>query len=240
MSYKIYKADCLNILPKLKEKSIDMVLTDLPYGTTKCKWDITLPFNKIWENINQLVKDNAAIVLFGNEPFSSLLRISNLKNFKFDWIWQKEKGSGFQIVKYRPLISTELISIFGKNRINYYPQMIQREKIINGSWAVSKSQTIPLGKINKKRIKLTHRFPTNILKFNKVSKAIFHPTQKPIKLLEYLIKTYTKENETVLDFTMGSGSTGVACMNTNRNFIGIEKEKKYYDIAKKRLEENKK
>ena len=242
---KIYNEDCLIGMQKIDDKSIDCIICDLPYGTTKCSWDIIIPFDKLWEQYNRIIKDNGAIVLFGNEPFSSLLRCSNLKNYKYDWIWDKENGGNFAVCKYRPLGQTENISVFGKNKINYYPIMETakeenkrpryKQNLLNDSM----TQGMHSGKFihnNDENL----RYPKNLLTFNNRVGELnnlnrLHPTQKPITLLEYLIKTYTKENETVLDFTMGSGSTGVACINTNRNFIGIEKDEKYFEIAKDRI-----
>ena len=240
--------DCLELMKNIPDKSIDMVLCDPPYGTTACKWDSIIPFDKMWEQLNRIIKDNGAIVLFGNEPFSSLLRCSNLKNYKYDWIWNKENGGNFTVCKYRPLGQTENISVFGKNKINYYPIMEmtkeknKRPRDKSFFMKNDNTQGMASGKfITSKNHDENLRYPKNLLTFNNRVGELnninrLHPTQKPTYLLEYLIKTYTKENETVLDFTMGSGSTGVACINTNRNFIGIELDDKYFDIAKQRIE----
>jgi site-specific DNA-methyltransferase (adenine-specific) len=189
----------------------------------------------MWAELKRIRKDNTAIALFGTEPFSSHLRLSNLKEYKYDWIWDKKIPSGMGIAKIQPMRKTELISIFINGKSFYYPQMVKRDKPIK---AGGNKKTEIQGKGFKGDYKktYTHKFPMNLIIFDKVRRNNYHLTQKPTELLEYLIKTYTKENETVLDFTMGSGSTGVACINTNRDFIGIELDKDYFDIAKERIE----
>jgi len=233
--------DCLELMKAIPNNSIDMVLTDPPYGTTKCKWDSVIPFDLMWKELKRITKDNGAICLFGSEPFSSALRMSNPKLFKYDWIWNKVRPVGAHVAKYRPMQLTELISVFGASKINYYPRMVIRDKPRRGGIEYSRSDIIG-GKINHKKNKdkiYTHKNPTNlIIESNASNKGRVHPTQKPVVLLEYLIKTYTLESETVLDFTMGSGSTGVACKNLNRKFIGIELDDKYFNIAKDRINEN--
>ena len=245
---ELLHGDCLELLQNIPDKSIDMILTDPPYGITACKWDSVIPFAPLWEQLNRIIKDNGAIVLFGNEPFSSLLRCSNLKNYKYDWIWNKENGGNFAVCKYRPLGQTENISVFGKNKINYYPIMEtakeenKRTRYESTSMKNDNTQAMASRKfMPSKNHNENIRYPKNLLTFNNRVGELnnlnrLHPTQKPIALLEYLIKTYTKENEIVLDFTMGSGSTGVACVNTNRDFIGIEIDNKYFSIAKDRIE----
>lgn len=227
--------DCLNALKNIPDNSIDFILTDLPYGTTACKWDNIIPYEPMWAELKRIRKDNTAIALFGTEPFSSHLRLSNLKEYKYDWIWDKKIPSGMGIAKIQPMRKTELISIFINGKSFYYPQMVKRDKPIK---AGGNKKTEIQGKGFKGDYKktYTHKFPMNLIIFDKVRRNNYHLTQKPTELLEYLIKTYTKENETVLDFTMGSGSTGVACINTNRDFIGIELDKDYFDIAKERIE----
>lgn len=227
--------DCLELMKSIPDKSIDMVLTDPPYGTTACKWDVIIPFEPMWKELKRITKDNGAICLFGSEPFSSHLRLSNLKMFKYDWIWDKVTGVGQLVAKHRPLQQHEIVSVFGK-KISYYPQMIERDepKI---SKTFRSSDLIESRGTNSVRV-LSHKYPKTIIIQSKASRAkrdLLHPTQKPVALLEYLIKTYTLENETVLDFTMGSGSTGVACKNLNRRFVGIEKDDKYFEIAKERI-----
>lgn len=228
------KGDCLEVMKEIEDGSVDMVLTDPPYGTTACKWDSIIPLEPMWEQLNRIIKPNGAIVLFGSEPFSSSLRMSNIKNYKYDWKWDKVIGSGFQVAKYKPMMRSEDVCIFGTGgRVNYYPIKIKRDKPIKG-YAVNNSLSNPLANADKTVRTYTHKNPTNILEYRKV-KGTVHPTQKPVALMEYLIKTYTQESETVLDFTMGSGSTGVACKNTNRKFIGIEMDDKYFEIAKERI-----
>lgn len=231
--------DCLELMKNIPDKSIDMVLTDPPYGTTACKWDVVIPFEPMWNELKRITKENGAICLFGSEPFSSHLRMSNLKMFKYDWVWDKIKPVGAHVSKIRPLQSTELVSVFGDRKIYYAPQMTKRDKPrIGGKSYAEKNEIMGyLIKDKERKNKIyIEKFPTNLLKFsNADNSSRFHPTQKPVPLLEYLIKTYTLEGETVLDFTMGSGSTGVACKNLNRNFIGIEKDEKYFDIAKQRI-----
>lgn len=234
---QLLHGDCLELLQNIPDKSIDMILTDPPYGITACKWDSVIPFAPMWEQLNRIIKDNGAIVLFGSEPFSSALRMSNIKYFKYDWIWEKEQGANFMLCKYQPYKVHEIVSVFSKSKHNYFPQMTDGKPYISGKGTsgditgnVKKIQTKNDGK----------RYPRSIQKFCTGKSKSKHPTQKPVALLEYLIKTYTLENETVLDFTMGSGSTGVACVNTNRDFIGIELDDKYFNIAKDRIEKAKK
>ena len=237
--YKLYQGDCLEVMDELISLGVkfDAIITDPPYGTTSCKWDSVIPFDKIWEKINKLIKTNGAIVLFGNEPFTSKLICSNLKGFKYRWDWNKKIPSGMSYAKYRPMQQTEDICIFTKNgeKTIYNPQMIKRDKPIK-SGGTKHSETAPI-KYKDKDFKKTYEYknPITLIEFDKIRKGSLHPTQKPVELLEYLIKTYTNENEVVLDFTMGSGSTGIACMNTNRRFVGIELEEKYFNIAVERL-----
>ena len=230
----IYHGDCLEIMQSIPDKSIDMVLTDPPYGTTACKWDIIIPFEPMWEQLKRITKENAAIALFGSEPFSSHLRMSNIKMFKYDWVWLKSNGGGFLNANRQPLKRHESISIYCKKQSNYFPQKTKGKKYRRtraSAGETTQDQTVA-GWVTDNN---GYRHPLSYQKFS--NEAGLHPTQKPVSLLEYLIKTYALENETILDFTMGSGSTGVACKNLNRKFIGIEKEQKYFDIAKKRIEE---
>lgn len=239
--YKLYNGDCLEIMNKLIEEGIeaDMILTDLPYGTTNCKWDNVIPFDKMWDRINKLIKPNGAICLFGNEPFTSRLVCSNLKGFKYRWDWNKKIPSGMSYAKYRPMQQTEDICVFTKNgeKTIYNPQMTKREKPIR-SGGTKHSETAPI-KYKDKDFKRTYEYknPTTLIEFDKIRRGSVHPTQKPTDLLEYLIKTYTNEGDLVLDFTMGSGSTGVATLNTDRRFIGIELDENYFNIAKQRIKE---
>jgi len=237
---ELIQGDCLEKMKDIPDGSIDMIFCDLPYGTTACKWDTVIPFEPLWEQYKRIIKDKGAIVLFGSEPFSSYLRMSNIKWYKYDWVWNKPRGSGFQIVRYRPLVSNEYISVFGKNTINYYPQMRDREKPrISKNNGSTRQMLVSNGKAYESTTPLDKKYPiTSLYYSNEINKDKVHPTQKPVALLEYLIKTYTIEGETVLDNCMGSGSTGVACVNTNRNFIGIELDPEYFKIAEKRINEN--
>jgi DNA modification methylase len=244
---ELIHGDCLIELPKIFDKKIDLILTDPPYGTTQCKWDSIIPFELMWNQLKRVIKDNGCIALFGSEPFSSALRMSNIKQFKYDWVWQKNKPTGNFLAKTQPMRSLEQISVFYKNKSTYNPQKIKRtpeefkacyrknNSIYTNGEQFSKGTKGVL--IRKTEEEQWYKYPINLIKFNLPDgrKGKQHPTQKPVALLEYLIKTYTNENDTVLDFTMGSGSTGVACKNLNRNFIGIEKDDKYFDIAKQRI-----
>ena len=228
--------DCLEVMPTLEAGSIDMVLTDPPYGTTACKWDSIIPLEPMWENLKRLTKKNAAIVMTASQPFTTTLIASNMKMFKYCWVWDKVRGVGFQVAKYRPMMRTEDAVVFGEGRITYCPQMTKRDKI-KKSKCYSSSDSNPLASNDGVAREYTHRHPTNIITASNASqKGKLHPTQKPVALMEYLIKTYTNEGDTVLDFTMGSGTTGVACKNLGRNFIGIEKDAEYFEIAKNRIQ----
>ena len=229
---KIIQGDCLEVMKDIPDKSIDMILCDLPYGTTACKWDTIIPFEPLWKEYKRIIKDNGAIVLTASQPFTSKLVMSNIKMFKYEWIWNKVIGSGFQIAKYRPLSQTEDICIFGRGKVKYNPQKIKRDKPIQGY--ATQSEHLPKGKFDKKMRVYTDKHPTTLISFRKV-KGTIHPTQKPVALFEYLIKTYTNEGDLVLDNCAGSGTTGVACKNLNRNYILIEKEEKYCKIARQRL-----
>ena len=228
--------DCLERMKEIPDKSIDAIICDLPFGVTACKWDSIIPFEPLWEQYNRVIKDNGAIVLFGSQPFTSALVMSNPSWYKHHWIWLKNRGTGFQVAKYRPMMKTEDIITFCKKTLKYNPQKIKLDKPLKYSSASNSNGTNPLASFRKMSYEVNEKYPTNVIEVDKVSKMI-HPTQKPVALLEYLIKTYTNEGETVLDNTMGSGSTGVACVNTNRKFIGIEMDEKYYDISCKRIKE---
>ena len=241
---KLINGDCLVEMDNLIEDGIqfDAIITDPPYGTTACKWDSIIPFDAMWERLNKLIKPNGAIVLFGSEPFSSLLRVSNLKNYKYDWKYQKNKTTGFLNAKLQPLLDYEDICIFYTNQCVYNPQKTKAEMIYKRGLARrDKEKNIYGDQKDFIQIDDGYRYPKRIQYFNNNQTTDHnHPTEKPVELMEYLIKTYTNENETVLDFTMGSGSTGVACINTNRNFIGIELDKTYFEISEKRIIEAKK
>jgi len=235
----IYNDDCLKILPTIPDNSIDLVLTDPPYGTTACKWDSIIPFEPMWKELKRISKENSAIVLFGKEPFSSHLRLSNLDCFKQDLIWLKTRPSNVFNAKKMFMNWHETISIFYNKLPTYNPQFEQGKPYKKINYLQNRSTGI-YGKTGEKE-NYQHdnkgtRYPKTILEFSNPNNNSLHPTQKPTALLEYLIKTYTNEGDTVLDFTMGSGSTGVATKNTNRKFIGIEMDKNYFDIAKNRIE----
>ena len=233
---KIYNMDCLEGMKLIDSKSIDMILCDLPYGTTQCKWDIIIPFHKLWEQYERIIKDNGAIVLFGSQPFTSELIHSNLKLFKYCWVWDKVRGVGHLNAKKRPMMVTEDICVFYKNSCTYNPQMREREKPRKSKNKATqevygKTKEIFEGEVLEKK------YPINLITFSKSAQKDFtlHPTQKPVALCEYLIKTYTNENEVILDNCIGSGTTAIACINTNRTYIGFELNKEYYEIAKNRI-----
>ena len=239
---KLYHGDCLVEMAKIPDGSVDMVMCDPPYGTTACKWDSIIPLEPMWEHLKRVTKKNGAICLFGSEPFSSVLRISNVNWFKYDWIWEKTSCGSFQLAKKMPMKYHEIISVFSRGSIRYLPIMQeasesskQRYKYnfkkipTRGMKHLSSGFYIPDTERDTNKI-----YPKSIQKFKSVRNAI-HPTQKPVALMEYLIKTYTNEGETVLDFTMGSGTTGVACRNTGRDFIGIELDPDYFRIAQSRI-----
>ena len=237
---KLLHGDCLELMKDIPDASIDAIITDPPYGTTACKWDSVIPFEPMWEQLKRIIKPNGAIVLFGGEPFSSALRISNIKEYKYDLYWQKQKPVNFLQLKRRFGKTTENIIIFYLKQCTYNPQktIINDNKKVKNKIQKGKGDSITsaIGFVARNYKDDGTRYPIDILKFKRVDESkIIHPTQKPVALLEYLIKTYTQENDTVLDFTMGSGTTGVACKNLNRNFIGIELDSKYFAIAESRI-----
>jgi site-specific DNA-methyltransferase (adenine-specific) len=234
----LWQGDCLSVMKAIPDNSIDMVLCDLPYGTTKCKWDVIIPFEPLWEQYERIIKDDAAIVLFGSEPFSSYLRLSNINIYKYDLIWEKNNGAGFLDCNVRPIKYHEEIMIFSKygcsngakRKMKYYPQDLVYVNKNN-----NRGNSRILNAVRNGCVKTVYtNYPKTILKFSK-DKQI-HPTQKPVALCEYLIRTYSLEDETILDNCMGSGSTGVAALNTNRRFIGIEQDAAYCSIAKERIQ----
>lgn len=234
----LYNGDCLEIMKDISDKSVDMILCDLPYGTTQNKWDNIIPFEPLWEQYNRIIKDNGAVVLFSQMPFTTELVHSNIKNFKYMWIWYKHYCRGFLNAKKQPLRTTENICVFYKKQCTYNPKMRIGEYRSKGN---SCKQRGCYGKYKAIKTVNNEYYPTDILDFVGVPNSeLDHPTQKPVELLKYLIETYTNENETVLDNCMGSGSTGVACVNTNRDFIGIELDKDYFNIAKQRITGNQK
>ena len=240
----VYQGDCIELMKDIEDQTIDMILCDLPYGTTDCQWDTVIPFDLLWEQYQRIIKNNCAIVLFGSQPFTSSLLMSKPNWFKHSWVWQKNAGSNFGTTKYQPMKEHEDILVFCKKgkRVHYYPILEKRtgsgsarvEYVMNYN---SQTQVYSKGNLcNEVTTKANSlRVPSSIQKFNR--ERGLHPTQKPVALLEYLIKTYTKENETVLDNCMGSGSTGIACLNTIRQFIGMELDKTYFNIAEKRIKE---
>ena len=235
----LMRGDCLERMKDIPDSSVDMILADPPYGTTACKWDSIIPLEPMWEQLKRIIKpNNGAIVLFGAEPFSSLLRCSNIKDFKYDWVWEKSKATGFLNSKRQPLRAHEIISVFYSKPPTYTPQMTEGVAYNKG---VRKEQTQNdvYGSFDQVEVKSDGlRFPRSVQYFKTAeSEGGFHKTQKPVALMEYLIKTYTNEGETVLDFTAGSFSTGVACVNLNRKFVGIENDENYFDIGLNRIKE---
>jgi site-specific DNA-methyltransferase (adenine-specific) len=249
---KLLHGDCLDLMKDIPDKSIDAIITDPPYGTTACKWDAVIPFEPMWKELNRIIKDNGAIALFGSQPFTSSLIMSNPKMFKYEWIWEKTMTNNFCQAKYQPMKYHENILVFAKNKTKYYPIMEERSdigkkrlknngKILDGSNNISEFMNFKRGNGIYREYDPNKIYPKSVQKFNSVPNCNgtkLHSTQKPLLLLEYLVKTYTNENETVLDFTMGSGTTGVACKNLNRNFIGIEKDDNYFKIASDRINNN--
>ena len=245
---QIYLGDCLEIMKEIDDKLIDMILCDLPYGTTACKWDTIIPFESLWVQYKRIIKDNGAIVLTGQEPFSSNLRLSNVEMYKYDWIWEKSNPSNIAASKTRPLKYHEVVSVFYKKQPIYNPQMIKRDalgtkRLQNKNNPIRFSGSDIQGTPKKKqdydidRYDENYKNPSTVLKI-KSQRGKLHPTQKPVELFEYLIKTYTNEDEIVLDNCIGSGTTAIAAINTGRNYVGIEKDKNYYELAKKRIVEH--
>ena len=252
---QLYNEDCLEIMDRLIENKvvIDMILIDPPYSKTRGRWDVIIPLDEMWSRIDKLIKPNGTVCIFGNEPYSSMVRMSNINDYKYDWKWIKNRATGFANCNYRPMARYEDIMVFSKanastggksNAMIYNPQgLIISGKIKKNTpkrHGLIQNDTNNVGKDNilmqeTEYVQKYTNYPDNVLEFNCESKYV-HPTQKPVKLLEYLIKTYTVENELVLDFTAGSFSTGVACINTNRRFIGVEKDVKYFNIGKERIE----
>ena len=236
MKHNLMLGDCLERMKEIESGTVDMILCDLPYGTTCCSWDAVIPFDPLWEQYERIAKPNAAIVLFGAEPFSSHLRLSNLKLFKYDIIWDKVKGTGFLNAKRQVMRNHEIISVFYKKQCTYNPQKTTGHKLKKSSRG-KHLQTDVYGQMNNDyTYESTERYPRSIQVFSTdTQNSSFHSTQKPVALCEYLIRTYTNEGETVLDNTMGSGTTGVACVNTGRHFIGIEQEEKYFWMTQERI-----
>ena len=249
MIIKLIQGDCLERMKDIPDGSVDMVLTDPPYGTTACKWDSIIPFEPMWEQLKRVIKPNGAIVMTASQPFTSALIMSNVKMFKYEWVWEKSSPGGFAQAKNMPLKTVEDVVVFssgltshqsqvGEKRVPYNPQgIIRSPKVVSNKKRNNKGFESAFGDRPSHKPNYTQEFtnyPKQVIRFN--TERGLHPTQKPVALMEYLIKTYTNEGETVLDFTMGSGTTGVACKNLNRNFIGIELDKEYFEIATKRID----
>lgn len=235
---QLMQGDCLELMKWLPDKSVDMVLCDLPYGTTRCKWDSVIPFEPLWEEYKRLIKPHGVIALFGAEPFSSALRMSNLKWFKYDWIWDKVMVTGFLNAKKQPMRAHEVISVFYEGQCTYNPQMTHghKRKVSSARSKIKCKATDAYGKHGFTSYDSTDRYPRSIQVFSSdKQKSALHTAQKPVALLEYLIKTYTNAGETVLDNCMGSGSTGVAAIHTGRSFVGIELDTGYFEIAQNRI-----
>jgi site-specific DNA-methyltransferase (adenine-specific) len=236
---KLYHGDCLEVMKQIDDESINMILCDLPYGTTACKWDTVIPFEPLWEQYKRIIKDNAPILLFGSEPFSSILRMSNIKWYKYDWIWNKIIAGNVGLANKQPLKTHEIISVFYNKQPIYNPQFHNNYTKLMGKFTQTNSKSVNLSS-KVKKLSGQRGFPRSIIEImrpNNMTGGGLHPTQKPVSLFEYLIKTYTNEGDLVLDNCAGSGTTGVACINTNRKYILIEKDKEYFGIAVKRCSE---
>jgi site-specific DNA-methyltransferase (adenine-specific) len=242
---KLIQGDCLEVMKTIPDGSVDMVLTDPPYGTTACKWDSIIPFEPMWEQLKRVTKKNGAIVMTASQPFTSALVMSNVRMFKYEWIWEKAVGSNFAVLKFQPMKEHENVLVFSEGKHNYYPIKQPRKGSgsdrlkygNNGSKTGEATGSLNFHGFTPETYDRNWRNPSSVQYFNNREKYRgLHPTQKPVALMEYLIKTYTNEGETVLDFTMGSGTTGVAAKGLNRNFIGIELDEQYFNIAKERIE----
>ena len=233
---ELMQGDCLEVMKDIEDKSVDMILADLPYGTTACKWDTIIPFEPLWEQYKRIIKDNGAIVLTASQPFTSALVTSNIKMFKYEWIWGKSKCGSPLSAKYRPMAKHENILVFGKGKVKYNPEMLDGEPY-KRDFTPAKLNNHKFGIKGAKTDNKGTRYPDTVLFFQQKWRRQdqLHPTQKPVALFEYLIKTYTNEGDLVLDNCMGSGTTGVSCKNLNRNFIGIEKDETYFKIAQDRI-----
>lgn len=240
---QLYQGDCLQVMKSIPDNSIDCIITDPPYGMTQCSWDREIDLQQLWKEYDRIIKSNGAILIFGMEPFASKVRLSNIKNYKYDWIWRKPRGTGHLNAKKQPLRDVENIMVFYKKQCTYNPQFSKGEPysaMKGGKTArTSEAGSTTYGKFMNgaeyRNDNSGFRYPKQVIEFGVVERNTVHATQKPIPLLEYLINTYTNENEIVLDTFMGSGSTGVACVNTNRDFIGIELDEHYFKISKERI-----
>jgi site-specific DNA-methyltransferase (adenine-specific) len=258
MNIELIHGDCLEMMKLIPDKSIDAIITDPPYGTTACNWDSVIPFNLMWEQLNRIIKPDGAIVLFGSEPFSSALRMSNINNYKEDIVWLKNKSSnGFQIEQKHLKVHENIMVFANQTKYKFNPQkwLVQEKEFLTQRKTLKEFECGNNVYGSAKRIRklddgtrnpisiITASVPITRAKNKTYSSDIdvnYHPTQKPLSIMEYLVKSFTNENDTVLDFTMGSGTTAIACINLNRNFIGIELEEKYFEVSKKRLEEKRK
>lgn len=245
VAIELIQGDCLNVMDTLIALGVkvDAIITDIPYGTTACKWDTIIPMPKMWERINKLIKPNGAVVLFGAEPFSSMLRMSNIKNYKYDWVWEKTTATGYLNAKKQPMRCAENICVFYAKPPTYNPQKTDGHprKVSSAVHKRNSVKTAAYGQHRLTSYDSTERYPRQVLVTFKTDKQTdpLHTTQKPVALMEYLVLTYTNEGEVVLDFTMGSGSTGVACVNTCRGFIGIENDPRIFQTATERINEAK-
>lgn len=231
--FQLMRGDCLELMKSIPDSSIDMVMCDLPYGTTACSWDSVIPFDELWEQYRRLCK--GAIVLTASQPFTSALVMSNPKMFRYQWVWDKKIPSGMSYARFQPMRQHEDVLIFCNGKVPYFPQMIKRDKPIKEG-GKKKSESAPIANFESMGGKIYDmKNPTTLIQFDKIRQGAVHPTQKPVALMEYLIRTYTNEGDVVLDNCMGSGTTGVACANIGRKFIGIERESNYFDIACQRI-----
>ena len=229
----LYLGDCLDIMPRLPAASVDLILCDLPYGTTQNKWDSVIPLDRLWAEYWRIAKPNAAVVLTAQAPFDKALGASSLQNLKYEWIWEKFQGTGHLNAKKQPMKCHENVMVFYRQQCCYNPQMTEGRPYTQASGRASTNYGSQASVVTENK---GERYPRSVLKMARDKDVKIHPTQKPVALMEYLIRTYTNEGDTVLDNCMGSGTTGVACKNTNRNFIGIEKDPVYFEIARKRVE----
>lgn len=236
----LMQGDCLERMKEIPDGSVDMILCDLPYGTTACKWDTVIPFEPLWAQYRRIAKKNAAIVLTASQPFTTALIASNMRDFRYCWVWDKALPTGHLNAKRQPLRVTEDVAVFYREQPTYVPQKTSghKRKVARTQYVKSGDGSQVYGAESRDTFyDSTERYPTGIIEISNARQVgKVHPTQKPVALMEYLIRTYTQEGETVLDNCMGSGTTGVACVNTNRNFIGIEKDEKYFEIARARIE----
>lgn len=251
MGVTLWNGDCLKLMANIQNNSIDAIICDPPYGTTACPWDSTLDLDNMWYQLKRIIKPTGAIVLFGSQPFSTTLIHSNIEQFKYCWIWEKGRATGFLHAKNKPMKIHEDIMVFSdgttvhanqsETRMMYNPQMSQgksyKKRTSNNSGTLNHTPSKSnIEYDNIIRVNNGERYPTSVLKYSMHNVGNIHPTQKPVELMEYLVRTYTNENEKVLDFTMGSGTTGVACINSHRDFIGIELDSNYFELAKERID----